>query len=478
MNTTQRLLLATIGPVLGLLLLSLLTFFNQRDLNRSQANRHASLRLAQELRHSSDELTRLARTYVVTGDEDYERQFWRVLDVRNGKEPRADGRAIPLRTLMQEQGFTPEEFATLQEAEDNSNALVATENVAMNAMKGRFDDGTGGFTNRGPPDPDMARRIMHDRKYHADKALIMGPIAAFESMLDRRTEEAARRFSRRGDVLAMLGVLLTAVSLATVWMATRLHAATLRRAIGDLSASSDHVARGAEQVSAASRHLAQGATEQVSALEEISSAAKTTGAGAIDNVRRTESASVLLDREERELAGATALVGEMVTAIEQIDEAGGRISKINKLVDEIAFQTNILALNAAVEAARAGEAGQGFAVVADEVRRLAQRCSQAAGETAGLIDEAIARTGSGREKMRRLSDSIGSLVAAAADVRGIMHESVARIGSAIGQIEQVTHHAAAGAEEGSVAAEEMKAQADALRAVVAQLRTMVGGGRS
>ena len=486
MNTTQRLLLATLGPVLGLLLLSVLTFFNQREINRSQDARHASMRLAQELRQSSDELTRLARTYVVTGDEDYERQFWRVLDVRNGRQPRADGRTVALRTLMERQGFTPEEFAKLQEAEDSSNALVSTETIAMNAMKGRFDDGKGGFTRTGPPDAALAQRVMHDRKYHADKALIMGPIGEFESLLDDRTEAATERYRRRGDLLALLGVFLTAVSLVAVWAAIRRHVAALRGAIGGLSASSEHVARGAEQVSASSRFLAQGATEQVTALEEISSSARSTGAGATDNARRTESAGQLLDREKHEFADATALVGEMRDAIDEIDAAGGRISKINKLVDEIAFQTNILALNAAVEAARAGAAGQGFAVVADEVRRLAQRCSAAAAETAGLIDEAIARTATGREKMQRLSAAIDALAAIAADVHGIMdevrdgsrlqHDAVVRIGTAIGQIEQVTHRAAAGAEEGSVAAAEMNAQAAALRRIVGDLEAMVGAG--
>jgi methyl-accepting chemotaxis protein/methyl-accepting chemotaxis protein-1 (serine sensor receptor) len=175
----------------------------------------------------------------------------------------------------------------------------------------------------------------------------------------------------------------------------------------------------------------------------------------------------------------------MVTAIEEIAEAGGRISKINKLVDEIAFQTNILALNAAVEAARAGEAGQGFAVVADEVRRLAQRCAAAAGESTTLIEESIVRTQVGHEKMTRLSEAIRTLAALGTEVRTLMdhvrdgsraqHDAVARIGAAIGQIEQVTHRAAAGAEQGSVAAEEMTAQAVALRDVVADLETMVGG---
>ena len=108
MNTMQRLKLTTIGPVLGLLVLSLCGFWNQRALNRAQANRYESYRLAHELRRSSDELTRLARTYVVTGSPTYEREYWHVLAVRNGESPRPDGRTIALRTLIEQQGFTAE----------------------------------------------------------------------------------------------------------------------------------------------------------------------------------------------------------------------------------------------------------------------------------------------------------------------------------------------------------------------------------
>ena len=488
MNTTQRLLLTSLGPVIGLMVLSWLTFLNQRDLNRSHANRHESLRLAHELRASSEELTRLARTYVVTGDADYEKQYWHVLDVRNGKQPRPDGRTVSLRTLMQQQGFTDEEFAKLQEAEDNSNALVTTETIAMHAVKGELDDGRGGYTKKGPPDPELARRIMHDDRYHSDKSIIMGPIGEFVTLLDDRTEEATLRFRRWGDLLQLAGLILTAIALVTAWLGIRRHAAALRQAIGRLSDSSEHVATGAAEVASSSRHLAHGATEQVASLEEISMSAREMAAGATDNARRTQSASELVAREQQEFAGATVLLGEMVTAIEQIAEAGGRISKNNKLVDEIAFQTNILALNAAVEAARAGEAGQGFAVVADEVRRLAQRCAGAAGESTALIEESIVRTQVGHEKMSRLSEAIRTLSAVATEVRGLMdnvrdgsraqHDAVARIGAAIGQIEQVTHRAAAGAEEGSVAAEEMTAQAVALREVVAVLEAMVGSDRS
>jgi len=486
MNTTQRLLLTSLGPILALLCLSGLTFLNQQDLNRSQANRHESLKLAQELRASSDELTRLARTYVVTGDAEYEKQYWDLLDVRNGKQARSDGRTIALRTLMQQQGFTASEFAKLKEAEDNSNALVTTETIAMHAIKGELDDGRSGFTRQGPPDAELARRIMHDRKYQADKAIIMRPIGEFESLLDRRTEAATVRYRRWGDILHLLGLILAVCAAVSAWLGIRRHAASLRRAIGELSASSEQVASGAKEIASSSLFLAEGATEQVAALEEIAGSAREMATGASDNVRRTDATSDLVNREQQEFAGAMTLLAGLAKAIEEIDASSGQISKINKLVDEIAFQTNILALNAAVEAARAGEAGLGFAVVADEVRRLAQRCAAAAGESTSLIEDSIARTRSGQEKMTHVTDSIRRLAGLDTEVRGLMdevrdgsraqHVAVTRIGAAIGQIEQVTHRAAAGAEEDSVAAEEMNAQAGRLRHVVADLQAMVGRG--
>lgn len=142
----------------------------------ASAMRYNSFLLAQELRQSSDDLTRLARTYVVTGDPKFEQQYNDILAIRNGKKPRPqhyeqiywdfvaagdtrprpDGDTVALTDLMKRAGFTDAEFAKLNEAQNNSNDLVQTEVVAMNAVKGLFDNGSGQFTRQG--EPDLERR--------------------------------------------------------------------------------------------------------------------------------------------------------------------------------------------------------------------------------------------------------------------------------------------------------------------------------
>jgi methyl-accepting chemotaxis protein len=143
--TVTGVVLLSLGVLIGLIV------GNQNDLNRNQAARYHSYRLASELRVSSEELTRLARTYVASRDDKYETMYWDVLAVRYGKKPRSDGRTISLKALMKEAGFTEAEFAKLKEAEDNSNDLVTTETIAMNAIKGLFRDEQGNFVRREHP---------------------------------------------------------------------------------------------------------------------------------------------------------------------------------------------------------------------------------------------------------------------------------------------------------------------------------------
>ncbi len=189
--------LVRITLLLALGIVAVLMLKNQNELVQSQDVRFKSYVIANQLEQSSDDLTHYCRTYVATGDSQWEAKYWETLDVRNGKRPRADGRTIALVDSMNKLGFTREEFDKLEEAEQNSNLLTFTELTAFNAMKGLFSDGKGNFTVRRPPNQTMARQILFDAKYQADKAKILAPIADFLSMVEKRTSDDLRSHTER-----------------------------------------------------------------------------------------------------------------------------------------------------------------------------------------------------------------------------------------------------------------------------------------
>ncbi|MDA1040359.1 MAG: methyl-accepting chemotaxis protein, partial [Planctomycetota bacterium] len=322
---------------------------------------------------------------------------------------------------------------------------------------------------------------------HADKKIIMDPIAEFEAMIDERTEATVASLRTRTTVLTTLIVALAAVTVLLTWLSISRHGRRLRRSIEELTATAENVGSGATQVSAASQSLAQGATEQVTALEDIAASARETSSMATDNARRTQEASELVEQEQHQFGEAASRLGEMVTAMQEIDAAGVRISTINKVIDEIAFQTNILALNAAVEAARAGEAGAGFAVVADEVRLLAQRSAAAAKETADRIEAAIESSRQGAASCSRVGGSLNEiadrikaadqLVAEIATAAREQSQGIRQISTAMTQLDQVTQENATRADEGARAAADLSDQAEAVESIVENLRSLIPRAR-
>ena len=258
----------------------------------------------------------------------------------------------------------------------------------------------------------------------------------------------------------------------------------LRRAFGELSEGAGQVAAAASQVSSGSQSLAQSSSKQAAAIEETSASTEEINSMARKNSESSIFAAGLVAKSQKKFAQTNQALEEMVVAMGEITAGSGKISKIIKVIDEIAFQTNILALNAAVEAARAGEAGMGFAVVADEVRNLAQRSAQAAKDTAGLIEDSISKSNGGKTKVDEVALAIHAITDEFSQIKTIVDEinlgsqeqakGTDQIGRVITQMEQSTQKNAATAEESASVSEELNAQSTSLSDVVNRLADMIG----
>ena len=305
-------------------------------------------------------------------------------------------------------------------------------------------------------------------------------------MMNEGRQDVYALYERNWWVAVVMVAICAAVGIAVVAM-VRSMTRNLETAVNDLASGAAHLAGASVQVAGTSQSLAQGASEQAASLEETSASSTQVNTMTRQNQEKSRAATEIVIASQEKLSETNRFLQQTVAAVDEINAQSGRIAKIIKMIDEIAFQTNILPLNAAVEAARAGEAGLGFAVVADEVRNLAQRSAQAAKDTAVLIEESIAKAHEGKTRVGRMARAIEEITLDADRIRKIVEEvyrgsqeqraGIDQIGRAIVQMEQVTQSTAAHAEESAAAAEELHAQSGSMRAVVERLTDLVGGGK-
>ncbi|WP_206956784.1 methyl-accepting chemotaxis protein [Trinickia acidisoli] len=360
---------------------------NQRVAQAYQ-NRYVSTQLANELRRSSDDLTRLARTYVATGDEKWEREYNEILAIRSGKAPRplhydriywdfraageavqdGVGETISLQDMMKRAGFTDEEFAKLHEAEENSNDLVKTETIAMNLVKGLTQDDAGNFTKQGPPDLDKARTMMFDSNYHTFKAKIMHPINDFLILLDHRTEgaiadaQATAHLWKVISAVVAIGVLaLFALMLHLMFKRVvaglEVAASTAGRvASGDLTshfdvshvdpASKDEISRVMRSLQTMNDGLVRIVSDMRNGTDAIATASGEITAGNNDLSARTEQQAASLQETAASMSELTATVKQNLENARQANMIGSNavatVEKGSISVDQLVTTVNAI----------------------------------------------------------------------------------------------------------------------------------------
>ena len=287
---------------------------------------------------------------------------------------------------------------------------------------------------------------------------------------DLATEVVTSTGDELGDVAASFEI-----------MRQRVHKVLL-----EINQGADQVAAGAQNVSDASVALSQGASQQAASVEQLSASIAEIASQTASNAQNAEKANDLTVGTKEKAQLGNEEMQEMLSAMEEINASSANISKIIKVIDEIAFQTNILALNAAVEAARAGQHGKGFAVVAEEVRNLAARSAKAAKETTDMIEGSMEKVETGREIAHKTAEALNAIVGDVSSVADIVANiakasneqklALEQINQGVQQVSQVVQANSSTSEEAATASQNLNQQADIMRANVGKFRLSNSGG--
>jgi methyl-accepting chemotaxis protein/methyl-accepting chemotaxis protein-1 (serine sensor receptor) len=411
-----------------------------------------------------------------------QRQEWNCILLRG-----YDAQALDTHTraFRKEQGIVQDALERLRASVTDPPAgdLLNGFQQAWEKLNSSYDAGLGLFVGAGGNNQRDVDAMLKGQERPLTE--LMDKVVSHLSTRAQQVSEAEKASVQRQRTV-IVAVLTTGFALLaafTIALVRRLNR-VLRGTVQRLLDGAGEIADAAAQVSTSAQSLAQGTSEQAASLEETSASGHEISAMARRNSENSGIVAGLVEQSHANCMEANGTLQQTIAAMQGIGSSSDKIAKIIRIIDEIAFQTNILALNAAVEAARAGEAGMGFAVVADEVRNLAQRCASAAHDTAPLIEDSIARAGEGKARVDQVAASIQTLTEESTKIRRLVDEvnsgsqeqarGIEQMATAIVQMEQVTQTAAASASESAAASQQLTAQSQCLNDIARQLASLVG----
>jgi methyl-accepting chemotaxis protein/methyl-accepting chemotaxis protein-1 (serine sensor receptor) len=294
--------------------------------------------------------------------------------------------------------------------------------------------------------------------------------------------------SRQAWLGAALFLMAIVVAAASLFLMERQVSAPLRDLAHRLAEGAQKVAESASRVSTSSQSLFQDCSHQAASLQQTAASSEEIRSMAETSTHSCKTTAELVSMSQEKFVRTNQSLAELTHAMDEINSSSHNISKVIKLIDEIAFQTNILALNAAVEAARAGSSGLGFAVVADEVRNLSQRCAQAANDSTAMIEESIAKCESGKVRLNDVTAAIHAVTAESSKVKTLVDQintgsaeqtnGISQITHAIFDMEKITQASTANAESGAAVATELNVESESLNEIVRILSGVVEGNSS
>jgi methyl-accepting chemotaxis protein len=387
------------------------------ELNDVADRRYRSYLLADELRQSSDDLTRLGRTYVVTGNPEFEREYLRILDIRNGKaprpqdyhriywdfvaagqsQPRPNGETISLQDLMVKAGFTDAEFAKLKEAQANSDGLVELETRAMNAVKGLPD--AQGDSAAGQPDMETARNLVHGKQYHEFKAQIMKPLDEFFMLVEHRTETemaaAEQALGNAQNLFISILVLLIAEIALLIFLGRQ-------QTLAQLGSKPQVLGNVLNEIASGNLGVQIPPTSPDSAL------------GLVD----------IMNHKLKTLIGAASATSERLSsAINQvsqvIEDTAQRASQQNDMTDLVATAVHEMGLTVQEIARSAGNAATASQNAQDE----AKQASKVVGESTAHIERMADDIGDASKAVGELAEQVASIDQVLAVIRGISEQT-------------------------------------------------------